>query len=95
MRKRYYLSFDMSDPRHREAESLFARQAVRQRSEYVVSSILTSHQIDYLEQIIREAIREELKNIRLSCQTYPVDEPKTCVQLTDLPESLIHALDEL
>ena len=85
----------MSDPRHREAEVLFARQAVRQRSEYVVSSILTSHQTDYLEKVIREAIREELKNIRLSFQTDLTEEPKTCIQLTDLPESLIHALDEL
>jgi methylmalonyl-CoA mutase cobalamin-binding subunit len=95
MRKRYYLSFDMSNPRHREAEALFARQAVRQRSEYVVSSILTSHQTGCLEQVIREVIKEELKNISLSSQTEPAEQPKTCAQLTDLPESLIHALDEL
>lgn len=95
MRKRYYLSFDMSDPRHREAEALFAKQAVRQRSEYVVTSILASHQTDCMEQVIRKVIRDELQNILLPSKTEPAQETNTDVQLTDLPDSLIHALEEL
>lgn len=95
MRKRYYLSFDMSDPRHREAEALFAKQAVRQRSEYVVSGILESHQSDYMEQVIRKAIREELQNIHLSSGTRSAENTNADVQLADLPDSLIHALEEL
>ncbi|MGE4273228.1 MAG: plasmid segregation centromere-binding protein ParR [Desulfitobacterium sp.] len=94
-RKRYYLSFDMDNPRHREAEALFAQQASRQRTEYVVNSILTAHQSEILKQIVRQAVRDELENVKLSQQTTQPEETDTSVQLSDLPGSLIHALEEL
>jgi hypothetical protein len=94
-RKRYYLSFDMDNPRHRDAEALFAQQASRQRTEYVVNSILTAHQSEILEQIVRKAVRDELQNIKLPQQTTLPEEMDTSVQLSDLPGSLIHALEEL
>ena len=94
-RKRYYLSFDMDNPRHREAEALFARQASRQRTEYVVNSILTAHQAEHLEQAVRQAVREELRNLRISPQSTQLEETDMDVQLSDLPGSLIHALEEL
>ena len=95
MRKRYYLSFDMDDPRHREAEALFAGQASRQRTEYVVTSILMANQTECLEQTVRQAIREELKSISLQSDYMQPEEAAECVQLTDLPGSLLHALDDL
>lgn len=61
----------------------------------MVSSILTSHQAECLEQAVREAIREELQNIRLPLQTEMTEETEAGTQLADLPDSLIHALDEL
>ena len=64
MRKRYYLSFDMDDPRHREAERLFSQQANRQRTDFVVSSILAAAQTERLEQLVRQAVREELQNLQ-------------------------------
>ena len=94
-RKRYYLSFDMDNPRHREAEALFARQASRQRTEYVVNSILTANQTESLEQLVRQAVRDELQNLRLFPQNMQPKETDTSVQLSDLPGSLIHALEEL
>ncbi|AGL02869.1 hypothetical protein [Desulfoscipio gibsoniae] len=94
-RKRYYLSFDIDNPRHREAEALFAQQASRQRTEYVVNSILTAHQSEILEQIVRQAIRDELQNVKLQQQTRLPEETDASVQLSDLPGSLIHALEEL
>lgn len=94
-RKRYYLSFDMDNPRHREAEALFAQQASRQRTEYVVNSILTAHQSEVLEQIVRQAIRAELRNAAPQLQTTLSGGMDTDVQLSDLPDSLIHALEEL
>lgn len=94
-RKRYYLSFDMDSPRHREAEALFARQASRQRTEYVVNSILTAHQTESLEQIVRKAIRNELINAAPQLQAKLPERTDTDVQLSDLPGSLIHALEEL
>jgi hypothetical protein len=94
-RKRYYLSFDLDNPRHREAEALFARQASRQRTEYVVNSILTAHQTESLEQLVRQAIRDELRNDAPQLQATLSEETNTDVQLSDLPGSLLHALEEL
>jgi hypothetical protein len=94
-RKRYYLSFDMDNPRHREAAALFAQQASRQRTEYVVNSILTAYQAEYLGQAVRQAVRDELRNHRISLQNKQLEETDMCVQLSDLPGSLIHALEEL
>ena len=94
-RKRYYLSFDMDNPRHREAEVLFSQQASRQRSEYVVNSILTAHRMESLEKIIRQAIRDELRNAAPQLQATLLGVTDTDVQLCDLPGSLIHALEEL
>ena len=94
-RKRYYLSFDMDNPRHREAEALFARQASRQRTEYVVNSILTAHQTESMEQLVRQAVRDELRNAVTPLQTTLPGETDADVQLSDLPGSLIRALEEL
>lgn len=94
MRKRYYLSFDMDDPRHREAEHLFSQQANRQRTDFVVSSILAAAQTERLEQLVRQAVREELQNLRLA-EVPQTLTPDTAVQLKELPGSLIHALEEL
>ena len=90
MRKRYYLSFDMDDPRHREAEALIAGQVSRQRTEYVVASVLASKQAELLEWLVRQAVRDELKSLRLS---EPQTEPE--VELSELPDSLLNALEEL
>lgn len=91
MRKRYYLSFDMDDPRHREAEALVSRQGNRQRTDFVVSSILMANQAESLEQAVRRAIRDELRTLRLPQPSQP--EPE--VQLSDLPDSLVNALEDL
>lgn len=85
----------MDNPRHCEAEALFSQQASRQRTEYVVNSILTAHQTESLEQIVRQAIRDELRNATPQLQTKLPRGMDTDVQLSDLPGSLIHALEEL
>lgn len=96
MRKRYYLSFDMDDQRHREAESMISNQGSRQRTEYVVASILAAKQAGYMEQVIRQAIRDELKDFRRSVPSKILPEEIAGeVHLTDLPDSLINALDEI
>lgn len=95
MRKRYYLSFDMDDQRHREAESMISNQGNRQRTEYVVASILAAKQAGYMEQVIRQAIRDELKDFRSIPSKILPEEMAGEVHLTDLPDSLINALDEI
>ena len=93
MRKRYYLSFDMDDPRHREAERLFSRQDSRHRTEFVVSSILYAEHTSQIEQIVRRAVREEIN--QLSLRVAPLQEVSAvAAQLEDIPGSLIHALED-
>lgn len=94
MRKRYYLSFDMDDPRHRGAERLFSQQASRRRTEFVVSSILSAEQTSQIEQIVRQAVREEINQLSLRVIP-PQDVQSVTTQLEDLPGSLIYALEEL
>jgi len=84
----------MDDPRHREAERLFSQQTNRQRTDFVVSSILAAAQTERLEQLVRQAVREELQNLRLA-EVPQTLTPDTAVQLKELPGSLIHALEEL
>ncbi len=84
----------MDDSRHREAERLFSQQANRQRTDFVVSSILAAAQTERLEQLVRQAVREELQNLRLA-EVPQTLTPDTAVQLKELPGSLIHALEEL
>jgi len=85
----------MDDPRHREAEALVANQGSRQRTEYVVASMLAAKQANDMEIMIRQAVRDELKSLRLSFQEMPREKTDDKVQLADLPDSLIHALDEI
>ena len=95
MRKRYYLSFDMDDPRHREAEALLADQGSRQRTECVVSGLLAAKQADHIDRTVRQAVREELKNLKCSPSGSLSGKVAGEIQLTDLPDSLVHALDEI
>ena len=85
----------MDNPRHREAETLLSRQASRRRTEYVVTSILAAHQMESLEQVVRQAVRDELRNAVTPLQTTLPGETDADVQLSDLPGSLIRALEEL
>jgi hypothetical protein len=82
----------MDNPRHREAEALYCGQAARQRTEFVVSSILEANRTELLEQTVRQAIREELKNVQLPAKT---ENPESDIHLNDLPDSLVHALEDL
>jgi hypothetical protein len=94
-RKRYYLSFDRNNQRHQEAEALFVSQPARQRTEYIVTSILARNQAVCLEQTVRQAIREELKAVRLSEQEKQTEQKGNGNSLSELPDSLLHALEEL
>lgn len=85
----------MDDPRHREAEALIANQGNRQRTECVVAGILAAKQAGHVEQIVRQAVREELKSLQYQLPKTLPEEKVDGTQLADLPDSLIHALDEI
>ncbi|WP_041272684.1 hypothetical protein [Desulfitobacterium hafniense] len=94
-RKRYYLSFDLDNPRHREAEALLAGQASRRRTDFAVACILAANQRESLEQTVRQAVRDELRHVKLLPPNRLTEETDRDVQLSDLPGSLINALEEL
>lgn len=85
----------MDDPRHREAEALIASRGSRQRTEYVVACILAAKQAGHMEQIVRQAVRDELKNLQYQPPKTLPEEMASGTQLADLPDSLIQALDEI
>ena len=98
MRERRYLTFDMENPRHRDALALFSAQSGRLRSEYVVGCILQVQRDNHLEDTMRRVISEALNGISL---TAPDMEKKTMIDLhmteslSDLPDTLLSSLDEL
>lgn len=85
----------MDDPRHREAEALLTNQGSRQRTECVVAGILAAKQAGHIERLVRKAVREELKSLQYQPPKTLLEETADETQLTDLPDSLIHALDEI
>lgn len=97
MRERRYLTFDMENPRHREAFALFSAQSGKQRSEYVVDCIIKAQDENRLEKTIQQIIVEALKSISFST---PVEENKTAdlqttEKIADLPDALLSSLEEI
>ncbi len=97
MRERRYLTFDMGNPRHREAFTLFSAQSGKQRSEYVVDCIIKAQDENRLEKTIQQIIMEALKGISFST---PVEKNKTVdlqttENITELPDALLSSLEEI
>ena len=97
MRERRYLTFDMENPRHREAFVLFSAQSGKRRSEYVVDCILQARQENRLEETMRKVFTEALKDITLPARA--MEKKTTNLQMTetlsDLPDVLLSSLDEI
>ncbi len=97
MRERKYLTFDMENPRHRKAFSVFCTQSSKLRSEFVVNCILDSMEENRLEEIIKQVIGEALNNASFSVSNSP-DVPidlKTTENVSELPDILLTSLDEV
>ncbi len=96
MRERRYLTFDMENPRHREALTLFSAQSSKLRSEYVIDCILKAQQESRIEEMIRQAITDTLAGVSLSPLIHSDTSPELQVteNISDLPEALICSLDD-
>lgn len=93
MRERRYLTFDMNDPRHRQALALFSARSSKQRSEYVISCILKAEQEIELKETVRAVIFEALKGASPMERAEP---EKTAIEnIGDLPDGLLAMLDEI
>jgi len=97
MRERRYLTFDMNNPRHREALHLFSAQSSKRRSEFVINCILEAQQETQLEDMIRRTISKTLTGISLPASDTSVtpDKLQSTEDITDLPEALVYAMDDI
>ncbi len=97
MRERRYLTFDMNNPRHVEALKLFSAQPDKGRSEFVIDCILKAQQESRLEEVIRQTISKALEGISLSGLVKSETPPQlqSTDSISDLPEALICALDDI
>ena len=97
MRERRYLTFDMENPRHREAFALFSAQSCKLRSEYVVDCILMAQDENRLEDTIRRVIAEALKDVSFSTPAieHITKDLDTTESISDLPDALLSSLDEI
>ncbi len=97
MRERRYLTFDMENPRHREAFAIFSAQSGKLRSEYVVDCILKAQEQNCLEKIIKQVITEALKSASFSTTAteHTTTDLQTTDSISDLPDVLLSSLDEI
>lgn len=97
MRERRLLTFDLNNPRHVEALKLFSAQSDRTRSEFVIDCILRAHQVEHMEAVIRQTVSEALAGITsqvLASSEKPF-KPQQTENISDLPETLVAAMDEM
>ena len=91
------MTFDMENPRHREAFALFSAQSGKLRSEYVVDCILQTQKENHLEEMMRKVLTEALKEITLAVPD--TEKTTTDLQMTEslseLPDVLLSSLDEI
>jgi hypothetical protein len=97
MRERRYLTFDMNNPRHVEAFKQFSAQPDKMRSEYIISCILKSQQDDRMEEVIRKTLLKALAEIPLhiSDTSETTSKPKSTENISDLPDVLVSAMDDV
>lgn len=53
---------NMDNPEHRQAWEILQSVPEGQKNQFVVSAILKSREGEYLEQVIRQVVREEMRN---------------------------------
>lgn len=95
--KRRYLTFDMENPRHREAFTLFSVQPAKRRSEYVVDCIIKAQDESHLEKKLQQIIMEALMGISFSNPSAENEtaDLQTTENITELPDALLSSLEEI
>ena len=96
MRQRRYLTFDMDNPRHREALAIFEAQPNKLKSEFVIGCILDSAQENHLEAVLRQTVSDALAGIRFAeREPLPARETAPTEDIADLPADLLFAMDDV
>lgn len=71
MRKRYNLSFNLEDERHRAAHEQLKAQPAKQQSEYAITCILDAGRQEELLKLMKSALREVLAESGGIAATFP------------------------
>jgi hypothetical protein len=97
MRERRYLTFDIENPRHREAFALFSAKSAKRRSEYVVDCIIKAQDESRMVETIQQTIMVALKGISFSVPTAgnKTADLRTTEDITELPDALLSSLEEI
>lgn len=80
---------NMDNPEHRQAWEILQDVSEGQKNQFIVSAILKSKEGEYLEQIIRQAVREEIRN------GVPLQKQETGKEQEEIPEQMLGFLEQL
>ena len=97
MRERRYLTFDMENPRHRKAFTLFSAQSAKRRSEYVVDCIIKAQDESRMVETIQQIMLEALRGVSFHAPTAEnkTVDLQTTENITELPNVLLSSLEEI
>lgn len=73
---------NMENPEHRQAWEVLKSVPDGQKNQYMVRAILKLQDTEYLENVIRKAVREELGNIS-AVQEKPIEKEEIPSQMLD------------
>ena len=80
---------NMDNPERRQAWEILQSVPEGQKNQFVVFAILKSRAGEYLEQIIRQAVREEIRN------GVPIQEKEIGKAPEEIPEQMLGFLEQL
>lgn len=85
----------MENPRHLEALRMLNDQPKRLRTEYVACCILRIQQMETMEQIINATLQNALHALSITTASPQLNSDQQSAVISDLPDTLIHAMDDL
>lgn len=80
---------NMDNPEHRQAWEILQSVPEGQKNQFVVSAILRLKEGEYLEQIVRQAVREEMRNAA------PLQKQEAGKEQEGIPDQMMGFLEQL
>lgn len=79
----------MDNPEHRQAWEILQSVPEGQKNQFVVSAILRLKEGEYLERIVRQAVREEMRNAA------PLQKQEAGKEQEGIPDQMMGFLEQL
>lgn len=80
---------NMDNPEHRKAWEILQGVPEGQKNQFVVSALLKSKEGECLERIVRQAVREEMRNAA------PLQNQESGKEQEEIPEQMLGFLEQL